>query len=67
MAAISPEILGRRGCEKLTYTILEAAAATGIGRSSLYKAIGEGRLFSIKVAGRRLIPAHSLKAFLSLI
>lgn len=49
---------------RLAYRIEDAAAATGIGRSSLYELISTGRLRSIKAAGRRLILADDLRAFL---
>ena len=49
---------------KLSYTISEAVATTGISRSSLYELINNGDLKSIKVAGRRLIRAEDLQAML---
>ena len=41
--------------DKLAYSINEACAATGIGRTSLYELISNGQLKAIKAAGRRLI------------
>lgn len=38
----------------------QAAAMLGIGRSALYGEIGEGRLRSVKVGRRRLIPAAAI-------
>jgi excisionase family DNA binding protein len=49
----------------LAYRINDAAAVTGLSRSKLYELIAEGRLRSIKVAGRRLIPRDALEALLS--
>lgn len=50
--------------ERLAYSILEAVAATRLGRSTLYIAIKEGRLKTIKIGKRRLIPVEALTAFL---
>jgi excisionase family DNA binding protein len=49
---------------KLAYRIDEAGSATGLSRSTLYGLIASGRLRSIKAAGRRLILADDLRAFL---
>ena len=50
--------------EKLAFTVAEACAATGIGRTSLYELIAENRLKAIKAGGRRLICEQTLQAFL---
>ncbi len=50
---------------KLAFTVDEAAAASGIGRSSLYAKIRDGSLQSRVVCGRRLIMADDLRAFLT--
>lgn len=49
---------------KLSYTLKEAAAAIGVGRSTLHKAIAEGRLKAVKLGNRTLIPADTLRAWL---
>ena len=54
-----------RDIPKLSYNIREAAAATGIGRSSIYGHILAGRLRKEKVGGRTLIPAESLAALVA--
>ena len=41
--------------EQLTYSIPHAAKVTDTSRSTIYRAIKEGDLASIKVGGRRLI------------
>lgn len=41
-------------------SIRAASARTGIGRTSMYAAIGRGQVRSIKVGRRRLIPADAL-------
>lgn len=49
---------------KLSFTISEACAATGLGRTSVYELIASGRLRAVKAAGRRLILRTDLEAFL---
>lgn len=44
----------------------DLSKAIGLSKSTLYKAMSDGRLRSIKVAGRRLIPADAVEEFLSL-
>jgi excisionase family DNA binding protein len=51
--------------ERLTVTVNEACTATGLGRTKIYEAIGDGRLTSTKVDGRRLIHVPSLVALLA--
>jgi hypothetical protein len=46
--------------DRLSCTINEARAATGIGRSTLYLEIGAGRLESTCVRGRRVVLVPSL-------
>ena len=50
--------------EPLAYTIDAAAQAAGIGRTTLYSLIGEGKIEARKSGGRTLIPAVSLRAYL---
>jgi excisionase family DNA binding protein len=50
---------------KLTYSIKEACQASSLGRTTLYAHIKEGRLQTVKLVGRTLIPAASLEALLS--
>ena len=50
--------------EKLTYTVKEAAAALGVGKSGLYKAMAEGKLVAVKLGNRTLIPADALRAWM---
>jgi excisionase family DNA binding protein len=49
---------------KLAHHVDEASAISGVGRSLLYEMIKEGRLRSVKVAGRRLILHEDLVALL---
>jgi excisionase family DNA binding protein len=48
----------------LAYRINDAAKVAGLSRSSLYVLIGEGKLRSVLIAGRRLIPADALRDLL---
>ncbi len=50
--------------EKLTYSIPEAVAACGINKDTIYKAIWDGTLKSMKIGRRRLIRVESLKKWL---
>lgn len=49
----------------LAHTIADAAKVSGIGRSSLYEAIGAGKIEARKAGGRTLILAESLRSFIS--
>lgn len=51
--------------EKRAYRINEAAAAYRLSRSTLYKLISDGKLHSVKVAGRRLIPRDAMEALIA--
>ena len=51
--------------EKLVYTTKEAAAALGIGRTTLWKAISDGRLAALKLGSRTLIPADALRQWIA--
>lgn len=50
--------------DKLAYTINEAAAAVGLGRTTIYRLIAEGKLSTVKVGHRTLIPTASLRALI---
>jgi excisionase family DNA binding protein len=51
--------------EKLTYTIKEAAAALGVGRTTLWRAVSDGKLTAIKFGSRTLIPADGLRQWIA--
>jgi len=51
--------------EKLAFTMKEASAALGIGRTTLYAAIADGRLAAVKLGNRTLIPADALQGWLA--
>lgn len=50
--------------EKLAFTIQEAAQASSLGQTSIYKAIREGRLRCRKCGSRTLIIRDDLMSFL---
>jgi excisionase family DNA binding protein len=52
--------------ERISCTIAEACAATGIGRTKIYEAMSDGRLKSVKVDNRRLVLVASLLQLLDL-
>jgi excisionase family DNA binding protein len=49
----------------LAYTIPDAVKASGLGRTSIYGLIAEGKLEARKAGGRTLIPAASLRSYLA--
>lgn len=53
------------GTERISYRIDEAVEMTGIGRTTMYKLVSDGRLRVVRVGGCTLIPADELKALLS--
>lgn len=50
---------------RLSYTVDEAAAAIGIGRTTLYRLIGSGALPVVKIGKRTLIRAADLNRLLA--
>jgi excisionase family DNA binding protein len=42
----------------------EAARLVGVGRTTIYEAIGDGALKSVKIGKRRLITVEALRAWL---
>jgi excisionase family DNA binding protein len=53
------------GARKLAYSIPETVAATGIGRSTIYKHIKAGTLRATRIGGRTVILAEHLTAWLN--
>lgn len=51
--------------EKLAYGIKEAATALGIGRTTIWRAIKDGKLPAVKIGNRTLIKSEALQAWLS--
>jgi excisionase family DNA binding protein len=54
----------RNNIEPLTLTINDACKALGIGRTSLYELINEGKLETVIIAGRRLVPVTAIRALI---
>ena len=50
--------------EKLAYSVKEACAVSSLSRTTIYTHIAEGRLRAVKVGGRTVIPAESLRALI---
>lgn len=51
--------------EKLTYTVKQTAAALGVGQTTVWKAVADGKLSAMKLGSRTLIPADSLRAWIA--
>ena len=51
--------------ERLTYSVVEAAAVLGISRRSVYELLGSGSLRSVKIGNRRLIRHADLERFVA--
>lgn len=49
----------------IAVSILEACRISGLGRTSIYELIREGRLASLTLKGRRLVLVASLEALLA--
>jgi excisionase family DNA binding protein len=50
--------------EPLTVTVQEARRLTGLGNTTLYRLIGEGKLRTVKVGARTLVIYQSIKALI---
>jgi excisionase family DNA binding protein len=51
-------------CARLAYTVAEAAAASGIGRTTLYGLMGSGELPFVKLGKRTLVRHTDLEKLL---
>jgi hypothetical protein len=51
--------------EILAHTIADATKISGLGRTTLYEAIGAGKIEARKAGNRTLIVADSLRTFLA--
>jgi excisionase family DNA binding protein len=50
--------------ERRALSVLEAAWTCGISRATVYRLIAEGRLATLKIGARRLIPVGAIDALL---
>lgn len=48
-----------------SYSIKDATALLGLGRTTIYKLLEQGRLTRIKIGARTLIPATDIHALLT--
>jgi excisionase family DNA binding protein len=51
---------------RMAYRIDEVSAALGISRSTLFELLRTGKVASVKIGGRRLVPATVLDALLKI-
>ena len=51
--------------EKITYTIKEAALAIGVGKTTIYKALADGKLTAVKLGSRTLIASEDLRQWVA--
>jgi excisionase family DNA binding protein len=51
--------------ERRALSIEEAAEACGLSRATLYRLIADGRLVTLKIGARRLVPVTALDALLT--
>lgn len=50
--------------EPLLVTVRQAVPITGMGRDALYRLVAEGRIRTIQVGRKRLIPRTELEAWI---
>ncbi len=48
----------------VSYSVRDVAELLGLGRTTIYKLIGEGQLTRIKIGARTLIPAADVYALM---
>jgi excisionase family DNA binding protein len=51
--------------ERRALSIGEAARTCGLSRSTLYRLLKSGKLTTVKVGARRLVPVHAIDALLN--
>jgi len=61
---VPPPAIPTLPSEKLAYSIKEAATALSIGRTTIWRAIKDGKLTANKLGHRTLIPTEALQAWL---
>lgn len=49
----------------MSYSVRDVAELLGIGKTTIYKLIGEGQLTRIKIGARTLIPAADVRALMA--
>jgi excisionase family DNA binding protein len=48
--------------EPITVSITNASKSLGLGKTSIYELINEGKLATVKIGRRRLVKADSIRA-----
>ncbi len=56
---------GTENHERRALSIGEAARTCGLSRSTLYRLLKSGKLATVKVGARRLVPVHAIDALLN--
>ena len=51
--------------ERRAFSIRETERATSLSHATIYRIIASGKLKTVKVGARRLVPAHAIDALLS--
>jgi excisionase family DNA binding protein len=51
--------------ERRTLSIREAAGTCGLSRATLYRLIADGKLTTVKIGARRLVPVSAIDALLT--
>jgi excisionase family DNA binding protein len=54
-----------RHLPKLAYSIKEACQASSLGKTTIYAHISAGHLRAVRIGGRTVIPAESLRALIN--
>lgn len=49
---------------KLAFSVAETCDVLGLGKTNIYRLIADGELNTVKIGGRRLVPAASIQALL---
>lgn len=64
LAAVRAEATSSEGAPDRLLSIDQASAALNLGRSAIYSELGAGRLRSLKVGRRRLIPSGAIRQYI---
>jgi excisionase family DNA binding protein len=51
--------------EKRAFSIKETARACGISRATVYRLVADGKLKTLKIGARRVVPVSAIEALLS--
>jgi excisionase family DNA binding protein len=62
---MSKNVNGVPAFERLALSIEETAKTSGLSRATLYRLIADGKLTTIKIGARRIVPIGAINALLS--